>query len=54
MTSKDIAGINGRRLNVQVVSKTSEQAAEHFGWIPHFAALKAGYGMCALTFGAPT
>jgi hypothetical protein len=39
MTSKDIAGINNRRLNVQVVSKTSEQAAEHFGWIPHFPAL---------------
>jgi hypothetical protein len=39
MTSKDIAGIIGRRLNVQVVSKTSEQGAEHFGWIPHFAAL---------------
>jgi hypothetical protein len=39
MTPKDIAGIIGSRLNVQVVSKTSEQGAEHFGWIPHFAAL---------------
>ena len=29
----------GRRLNVPVVSKTPEQAAEHFGWFAHFAAL---------------
>ena len=40
MTSKDIAGIMGCRLNVPVVSKTSEQAAKHFGWFPHFAVLK--------------
>jgi nucleoside-diphosphate-sugar epimerase len=36
---KEIASVIGRRLNVPVISKTPEQAAEHFGWFAHFAAL---------------
>ena len=36
---RDIAGVIGRRLNVPVVTKSREEAAEHFGWFAHFAAL---------------
>jgi len=36
---RDIAGVIARRLNLPVVSKTPEEAAEHFGWFSHFAAL---------------
>lgn len=37
----DIAGVIGRYLNVPVVSKKSDEAADHLGWFAHFAALDA-------------
>ena len=36
---KEIAAVIGRRLNLPVVAKNSAEAAEHFGWFAHFAAL---------------
>jgi hypothetical protein len=35
----EIAGVIGRRLNVPVIGKSSEEAAQHFGWFAHFAAM---------------
>jgi nucleoside-diphosphate-sugar epimerase len=38
---RQLAEVIGRRSKLPVVSKTKEQAAEHFGWFAHFAALHA-------------
>jgi nucleoside-diphosphate-sugar epimerase len=36
---REIAQVIGRRLNVPVVSKSHEEAADQFGWFAHFASL---------------
>jgi nucleoside-diphosphate-sugar epimerase len=38
---KEIAEVIGRRLNIPVVSKSAEEAAEHFGWFAMFAGIDA-------------
>jgi nucleoside-diphosphate-sugar epimerase len=38
---REIAAVIGKRLGVPVVSKTSGEAAEHFGWFAPFAAIDA-------------
>jgi nucleoside-diphosphate-sugar epimerase len=39
--TREIAEIIGRRLNVPVVSKSREEAADHFGWLGGFFAIDA-------------
>jgi nucleoside-diphosphate-sugar epimerase len=36
---RDIAAVIGRRLNLPVASKTTEEASNHFGWLAHFVAI---------------
>jgi nucleoside-diphosphate-sugar epimerase len=36
---RDIAEVIGRRLNIPVVAKSPEEAADHFGWFAGFAGL---------------
>jgi nucleoside-diphosphate-sugar epimerase len=36
---RDIAEVIGRHVNIPVVSKSPEAAAQHFGWFAHFAAM---------------
>lgn len=36
---KDIAGVIARRLNLPLVTKSVEQAADHFGWFGQFAGM---------------
>jgi nucleoside-diphosphate-sugar epimerase len=36
---RDIARVIGRHLSVPVVSKSTEEAADHFGWMSHFVSI---------------
>lgn len=38
---RDIVKVIGHRLNVPVMSKTPEEAAEYFGWFAHFTMMNA-------------
>jgi nucleoside-diphosphate-sugar epimerase len=46
--TKDIAEVIGRRLNVPVVSKPPQEAADHFGWMATFFAMN-GPAACPKT-----
>jgi nucleoside-diphosphate-sugar epimerase len=39
--TREIAAAIGRALNVPVVSKSGEEAADHFGWLAHFFGVDA-------------
>ena len=39
VTFREVAEVIGRRLNVPVVSKSLDEASNHFGWFAPFAAL---------------
>jgi nucleoside-diphosphate-sugar epimerase len=39
--TREIAEVIGRHLNVPVVSKSRDEAADHFGWIAHFFGIDA-------------
>ena len=41
ITMRDIAEVIGRRLNLPVVSKAPEEAADHFGWMAYFVGMDA-------------
>jgi nucleoside-diphosphate-sugar epimerase len=38
---RDIAEVIGKRLNIPVVSKSPEEAADHFTWFVHFATMNS-------------
>jgi len=46
---RDIASVIGRRLEVPLERKSPEDAAKHFGWFAHFAALDNPTSLDALT-----
>ena len=39
VSMRDLAAVIGRHLNLPVVSKSAEEAADHFGWMARFASL---------------
>lgn len=41
VSTRDIAEVIGRHLNLPVVSKSAAEAPEHFGWFAHFFSLDA-------------
>jgi nucleoside-diphosphate-sugar epimerase len=36
---RDVARVIGRHLNLPIVSKSAEEAADHFGWMSHFVSI---------------